>query len=179
MIWSSKMNNKTRRTMGELRFALKRTQSHGFTVTELLVTIAIIAIVAGIAYPSLNRMASNGNLRSAARDIMADIATVKEGAMAYNQQFTIPFDANANTYTLPVFPPKGDGTWTTVTKSPVSFSPGIHLTGVSFGAGSTVTCLSRGTLNQGGNIRLTNSRGSTATIICLVSGRTYVQFTMQ
>ncbi len=173
------MNNKAGRTMGELRFAFKRTPSHGFTVTELLVTIAIIAIVAGIAYPSLNRMASNGNLRSAARDIMADIGTVKEGAMAYNQQFTIPFDTHANTYTVPVFPPKGDGTWTTITKTPASFSTGIQFNGVAFGAGSTITCLSRGTLNQGGNITLRNSRGSTATIICLVSGRTYVQFTMR
>ena len=174
------MNNRAElKKPGSFRLVSKRSQSDGFSVMELLVTIAIIAIVAGIAYPSLNRMASNGYLRSAARDIMADIATVKEGAMAYNQQITIPFDTNANTYTVPVFPPKADGTWTTTTKTPVSFSPGIQLTGVAFGAGSTITCLSRGTLNQGGNITLRNSRGSTATIICLVSGRTYVQFAMQ
>ncbi len=176
------MNDKARRTMGELRFALKRTQSHGFTVTELLVTIAIIAIVAGIAYPSLNRMASNGNLRSAARDIMADIATVKEGAMAYNQQYTIPFNTAANTYTVPDFPPNPDGTMRPpITKSPVSFAPGIQFdpARTAFGAGTTIVLLTRGTLSQGGRIVLTNSRGSTATIICLVSGRTYVQFTMQ
>ncbi len=99
--------------------------------------------------------------------------------MAYNQQFTIPFTPAANNYVVPVFPPKADGTWTTVTKSPGSFSPGIQFTAVTIGTGTTITCLSRGTLNQGGSIKLTNSRGSTATIICLVSGRTYVQFTMQ
>ncbi len=169
------MNNKAGRTMGELSFALKRTQSHGFTATELLVTIAIIAIVAGIAYPSLNRMASNGNLRSAARDIMADITALKERAMAENSGYSVDFNTGANSYTITRL---SDNTVIS-SKSPASFAQGIQLTGVAFGAGSKITCLTRGTLNQGGNITLRNSRGSTATIICLVSGRTYVQFTMQ
>ena len=153
--------------------------ARGFTVMELMVTVAIIAIVAGFGIPAFNRMAVNGNLRTAARDIMGDIANLKEGAMAYNQQLSIGFDTGANSYTLQRLPPNPDGTLTNINKSPASFGQGIQLTGVAFGAGTTVTFLTRGTLQQGGNIVLTNSRGSTATITCNLSGRTYVQFTMQ
>jgi len=142
----------------------------GFTVMELMITVGIILIVAGIAYPSFNRMAVNGNLRTAARDIMSDIAALKERAMAENTQYSITFDPANNRYS---FPGAVNG------KSVSSFGQGIQLAGAAFGAGSTVTFLTRGTLQQGGNITLTNSRGSTATITCLISGRTYVQFAMR
>jgi len=132
--------------------------------------MAIIAVAAGIAYPSFNRMAVNGNLRTAARDIMSDIAALKERAMAENTQYAITFDQANNTYS---FPGMESG------KSLCSSGQGIQLTGVAFGAGTTVTFLTRGTLSQGGNITLTNSRGSTAIIRCNLSGRTHVQFTMQ
>jgi hypothetical protein len=124
-------------------------------------------------------MAVNGNLRTAARDIMGDISNLKEGAMAYNRSLSISFDTGANSYTLQRLPPNADGTVTDINKNPASFGPGIQLAGVAFGAGTTVTFLTRGTLSQGGNIVLTNSRGSTATITCNISGRTYVQFAMQ
>jgi type IV fimbrial biogenesis protein FimT len=144
---------------------------------ELMITMAIIAIVAGIAYPSFNRMAVNGNLRTAARDIMGDISAMKEGAMAHNVQLSMIFNTDANSYTIPRLPP--DNPVVLIAKSPVSFGQGIQLTGAPFGAGTTATFLTRGTLSQGGNISLTNSRGSTAIIRCNISGRTYVQFAMQ
>ena len=158
------------RTSGRIRLLPNKAESRGFTIMELIITIAIIAIVAGIAYPSFSRMAVNGNLRTAARDIMSDIAGLKERAMAENTQYAVIFDTGNNNYS---FPGMASG------KSPASFGPGIQLAGVAFGAGTTVTFLTRGTLSQGGNIVLTNSRGSTATITCNISGRTYVQFAMQ
>jgi Tfp pilus assembly protein PilE len=142
----------------------------GFTTAELVVTLAIIGIVGSIAVPSFNQMGSNGDLRAAARDIMSDIANLKERAMAENANFSITFDKDHNTYT---FPGMASG------KSPVSFGPGIHLTAAAFGGGSTVSFLSRGTLFQGGSILLTNGRGSIATITCNLAGRTYAQFNMQ
>jgi type IV pilus assembly protein PilE len=158
------------RPSGRIRPLPNKAAARGFTLLELMITVAIIAIVAGIAYPSFSRMAVNGNLRSAARDIMGDIANLKERAMAENTGFSIVFDKNTNTYT---FPGMAGG------KSPASFGQGIQLTNAAFGAGTTITFLTRGTPQQGGNIVLTNSRGSTATITCNISGRTYVQFAMR
>ena len=152
-----------------IRLMPKKFTAWGFSVMELMITVGIIAIVAGISYPSFSRMAVNGNLRTAARDIMADIATLKERAMAENTQYSIIFNPGNNNYS---FPGMAAG------KSPASFGQGVQLTKAAFGKGTTITFLTRGTLSQAGNIILTNSRGSTATITCNISGRAYVQFAM-
>ena len=162
--------NNEGRTSGRIRLWPPKAGAGAFSVMELIITMAIIAVAATIAYPSFSRMAVNGNLRTAARDIMSDIAALKERAMAENTQYAITFDQANNTYS---FPGMESG------KSLCSSGQGIQLTGAAFGAGTTVTFLTRGTLSQGGNITLTNSRGSTAIIRCNLSGRTHVQFTMQ
>jgi type IV pilus assembly protein PilE len=170
-IWSTKMNTAAEgRRSRRIRLLPRKAAARGFTILELMITVGIIAIVAGIAYPSLNRMMVNGYLRSAARDIMGDMAALKERAMAENTQYSIVFDPAHNNYSFPGIP---------AGKSPTAFGQGIQLTGAAFGAGTTATFLTRGTLQQGGNVTLVNSRGSTATITCIISGRTYVQFTMQ
>jgi len=146
--------------------------NRGLTVTELIITLALIAIVGAIAMPSFNRMTVNGNLRSAARDIQGRIAYLKGRAMADNTQYTFTFDVANNRYRSSDM--KADE-W----KYASSFGQSIRITSVSFGGGSTVALETRGTLAQAGNIVLANSRGSTATITCNLSGRTYGQFQMK
>jgi hypothetical protein len=91
-------------------------------------------------------------------------------AMAQNQQYDLTFNVGNNTYTVsPVSGLPNGG------KSPASIASDIHIINAPPGILSFYT---RGTLSQpGGNIVLTNSRGSTATITFNLSGRTYVQFT--
>jgi prepilin-type N-terminal cleavage/methylation domain-containing protein len=151
--------------------------SRGFTLIEMIIILGIMAILLTIAYPNFQRYYINGNLRSAARDIMGDISAMKEGAMAHNVQLSMILNKDANSYTIPRLPPGNPVEL--ITKSPASFGQGVQLTGTDFETGNTITFLTRGTLSQGGNISLTNSRGSTATITCNLSGRTYVQFAMQ
>ena len=154
----------------QIRRLPAKAETRGFSILELIVAMGILAIVMAIAYPSYNRMVANGNLRTAARDIQSDIASLKGRAVAENTQYTIFFDTGANSYT---------STGLAAAKSPTSFGQGIQLTAATFGAGSTITFLTRGTLLVAGNIQMVNSRGSTATIVCNISGRTYVQFNMQ
>jgi prepilin-type N-terminal cleavage/methylation domain-containing protein len=149
--------------------------SRGFTLIEMIVILGIMAILLTIAYPNFQRYYINGKLRSAARDIMGDISAMKEGAMAHNVQLSMTFDTGANSYTIPRLPPDG----TLIPKSPASFGQGVQLTGTDFETGNPITFLTRGTLSQGGNIYLTNSRGSTAIIGCNLSGRTFVEFDMR
>lgn len=146
--------------------------NRGLTVTELIITLALIAVVGALAMPSFSRMTVNGNLRSSARDIQGRIAYLKERAMADNTRYTFTFDRANNRY-------RSSDMKAEEWKYASSFGEGIQITYVNFGGGSTVTLETRGTLALAGNIVLANSRGSTATITCNLSGRTYVQFRMQ
>ena len=146
--------------------------TRGLTLTELIITLALIAIVGAIAMPSFNRMAVNGNLRSSARDIQGRMAYLKERAMADSTRYTLTFDEANNCY------------WSSDMEADEwryasSFGPSIQITSVSFGGVSTVAFETRGTLARAGHIVLANSRGSTATITCNLSGRTYVRFQMK
>lgn len=144
----------------------------GFSVLELCITLALIAVVGAMAYPTFQRMAINGNLRTAAREIMGDIALLKERAMAQNTRFSITFEPSNNRY-------RGsdmtEGQW----KCPAMIGRDIQITKAAFGTGKTIVFETRGTIQQAGNIELANGRGSTATIVCNIAGRTYVKFKMR
>ena len=72
----------------------------GFTLVELMVTIALIAIVGAIAIPSYFGYSLNTNLKSAARNIQADFLDLKERAIAESTMYRITFDQSGNTYTI-------------------------------------------------------------------------------
>jgi prepilin-type N-terminal cleavage/methylation domain-containing protein len=144
----------------------------GFTLMEALITISIIIIVSTIAVPQFQRMARNGNLKAAARDIMGDFANMRERAISENQNFSIVFNQAHNNYTVP-----GIAT----PKSPATIAGDTKITNITFpGGGSTLTFQTRGTILPTGTnkITLTNGLGSTATIYVLTAGRIYVQYAL-
>jgi len=105
--------------------------TRGLTLTELIITLALIATVGAVATPSFNRMAVNGNLRSSARDIQGRMAYLKERAMADSTRYTLTFDEANNCY------------WSSDMEADEwryasSFGPSIQITSVSFGGVSTV-----------------------------------------
>jgi type IV fimbrial biogenesis protein FimT len=152
------------------KYTLKRNwKARGFTIVELIIAMVVLAILIMIAIPNFHRLTINGNLRTAARDLMADFNALREMAMAQNQQYDLTFNVGNNTYTVNPASGLPNGG-----KSPASIASDIHITSAPLGLLSFYT---RGTLSQNGSVVLTNSRGSTATITCNLSGRTYVQFT--
>ena len=144
-------------------------KARGFTIVELIIAIVILAILIMIAIPSFQRLAINGNLKTAARDLIADFNALREKAMAENQQYDLTFNVGGNTYTVSPASGLPNGV-----KSPASVASDIHLDPATSLA--TVSFYTRGTLSQAGSVVLRNSRNSTATITCNLSGRTYVQF---
>jgi Tfp pilus assembly protein FimT len=142
----------------------------GFSLVELFTTLALISITTGIGYPLLQRFSLNGNLRSAARDIIGDFAALRQKALAESTSFSMTFDVAGNRYS---FPGVSEG------KTPANFGKDIRITRAAFGTIPTVTFLSRGTIHGAGSVTLTNGRGSTARITCNISGRAYVRFTMR
>ena len=144
---------------------------NGFSLTELMVTIALFTILCLMAIPQFLRFAENGNLRSATRDITSDIMNMRETALARGAQCRITFNTGANNYILTT--PDGN-----MTKTPSNFIPDIVITEAHFGGGTTMRCEQRGTASMG-HVKLRNARGSTATITVNITGKTYATFTMQ
>jgi len=157
----------------------------GFTLVEILIVIFIIVTVTAIAIPQFQRMAVNGNLRSAARDMMGDFANLRERALSGdatlgNRMYRISLNPAVQSYQLQqcTTPGSSCSTWSTLQiKNFTSFGNGI-----GFNAGNTnptnYIFQTRGTITSG-SIVLQNSRGSTATITVLTAGRIFVEFALQ
>lgn len=148
----------------------------GFSLVELLVVVALIAIVATFAVPLWQNYSANSNLKAAAREVMADLSDAKQRAVEENLDvYRMTFNVAGNSYTL------SRAAVTVWTKSLAGFGNGISIDSGSppdFSGGSVVSFRKRGTLSPG-NLRLKNAPGSTATITVNITGRTYVQFNMQ
>ena len=140
-----------------------------FTLIELIITIAIVAVCSTIAGLHLHAYTTNKKLESAARDIVSDFFIYKERAVSENTTYQITFDVTGNSYTIQ------SGTSAAITKRLASFGPDIEILNASFGSGQTVHFLARGTVSPFGNIKLKNSRASKATIKVNITGRTYVK----
>jgi prepilin-type N-terminal cleavage/methylation domain-containing protein len=142
----------------------------GFTLVELMIAIAVLAIVATIGGLNLHAFTLNRNLKSAAREIVSDFFVYRARAVSEGKTYRIAFDIDGSSYTIQ------PGTSTPVTKSPLAFGSDIRIIDANFGGGQTVNFLARGTVSPFGNIKLKNSRQSNATIKVNITGRTYVKF---
>ena len=76
------------------------TNKNGFTLTELMVTMAIIGIAAGIAVPSYLSYVPHLRLNSAARDLMSDLRYTRSLAVGENKQYKVVFDAANESYAI-------------------------------------------------------------------------------
>ena len=144
--------------------------ARGFTLMEMVITLALFGILLAIAIPSLQSYAVNENLRTAARDLMADFAMAKERAISEDNNYTISFNPGDNQYTI------ASGV-NTQTKSLSTYGASIQSIQPPIPAG--VTFQTRGTIDPAGGLTLTNPRGSTAAINWNAAGKAYAQFVMR
>ncbi|MBN2516131.1 MAG: type II secretion system protein [Deltaproteobacteria bacterium] len=149
----------------------------GFSLIEMLIVCAIIAVLSLITVPAFLRYTANANLKSAVREVSSDILRQKEQAISRNLEQKIVFNTGSESYTLQEEIAGGGGWTNQQTKLLKSFGSNIDITGTTFGA-NTITFQTRGTASMG-TLTLTNNRGSTATITINITGRTYVAYNMQ
>jgi type II secretion system protein H len=146
----------------------------GFSLVELMIVIAIIGILSTVAIFGWQGYQNNVNLKTAAAEVMADIASSKQRAVSEGINYCIQFTDGSPNYTINatscIAPTQ------TQTRNLTSFGAGLTISNTNFNL-DRVSFLPRGTLSSNtGDINLANSKGSTATITINITGRAHVSF---
>lgn len=149
-----------------MRIKLKlRGTEKGFSLIEMLIVMAIMAILAGIAIPMLSVMVPDYKLKQAAQDLYSNLQNAKMEAVRTNGKKSVNFAADSYSYL------KTDGTTVTVTLA--SYGHGIafgkgdssDMPGIGAYAGSIAQFNNRGMGVTEGCVYLTNSK-KTAFAVC-------------
>lgn len=72
----------------------RRARSAGFTMVELMVSIAIVSVLAGIALPSLGDMMAARRVNSAAQTLAATLKTAQNEAIRRNRMVEVVFTSS-------------------------------------------------------------------------------------
>jgi prepilin-type N-terminal cleavage/methylation domain-containing protein len=79
---------------------LAAARSAGYTLLEMVMVLAIVAIVAAMAWPRFAPATARYRAEMAARRAAADLEWIRRRARAAGSSRTVTFDANAGTYTV-------------------------------------------------------------------------------
>ena len=159
---------------------VKVTKIKGFSLIEMMIVIALMAIVASMASLTWQHYVNNANLRTAARELVTDMAQTKQkstGEMVH-YHITITTGTPGN-YTIEKWNANNTAKISDVaTKIPTDFGAGLSIYSTTYSS-NIINFQPRGTIPFGGKVVLQNSIGSNATIESNTTGRTYVTFAMQ
>ena len=72
----------------------------GFTLTELMIAIAIFGIICAIAVPGFTRWLPDNYLKSAARGLFSDMQLARVGAIKNGTEWAIVFDTASDRYLI-------------------------------------------------------------------------------
>ena len=105
--------------------AKQRNSTHkqkGFTLTEVMLVIALIGIASAISYPSISSYINKYNFRAASREVLTTTMQSRSNAVRDNDSWRVEFDHPNNSFNL--LNPAGD---VRVTHSLASYGNGIRL----------------------------------------------------
>jgi type IV fimbrial biogenesis protein FimT len=139
-------------------------KNSGYTITELIVTIAVIAILASLAIPNFIAWLPNYRLRSGAEEIQSTLQFARLTAIKRNATAKVTFDIANETYRASV-----GGQAIRGGRMPA----GIDINSASFG-GTSVQFDSRGIANNAGTAVVRNNLGRAKTITVYITGNSRI-----
>jgi len=156
-------------------------KKNGFSLIELLIVIAILGIVLGIAGPNFIKYRENSNLKEVARDFSSDFLLYKQRASAENIHYRISFNMVANSYSVLKETALNSNIFNNVVTKQVGGDKPVVITAIGgFGGNSFVDLQPRGTASAAGSLTLMHTnRLSTSTIALNVMGRTNVTYSLK
>ncbi|MBW2650372.1 MAG: GspH/FimT family pseudopilin [Deltaproteobacteria bacterium] len=139
----------------------KNTNSKGFTLIELMIVIAIIAILAGIAAPNFQTYMAQRRLNGAARQVMTNLMEARSKAVSFNQKVKVFFKSDQEKVHEYEIWNDADGNGTVADNEGDDIELDIHpdYHDVTFSASADPVFQARGTA-MGSTITLTNSSGT-------------------
>ncbi len=141
--------------------------SKGFSMLELMVTIAIVAIVSAIAIPSFIKWLPDYRLRGAATDLFSNMQWARMYAIKQNKSCAVFFSVANNQYYIGTDSGvTGDWTQVVVTNPPKLVQLGSYNSGVQFGKGNATAPVGGGSFgNMVSYLYTSPTTGATATIL--------------
>jgi len=148
-------------------------KNSGFTLVELMVTMAIIAIVSAIAIPGYMSWLPNYRLKSAVLDLEGNIQWTRLQAIKYNQTWAVAFNQATGIYYI-LSDSGVNGFWDgpgmsadndTIVKTVnlADYNAGVNITAVTATAvGTAFVFTNRGIAGFNYNVDLTNQNNSSA-----------------
>jgi general secretion pathway protein H len=78
----------------------------GFTLLEMLVVLAILALVTTVAMPLLHRPSDTVRLKSTAQEFVAALRATRAAAILHNSEATLVIDVSERKFASPVVSPR-------------------------------------------------------------------------
>lgn len=142
----------------------KLSLADGFTLLEILVAMAIFAILAAFAVPQWGALMANYRLNSAARHVATELHGARNRAMAQYRRFKLVFDS-PTTYTIQKEQTPGEEDYTAI-----SGSKSLPL-GITAVFNNTPVFQTRGNASPGATITLSSSASETKEVVVSLTGR--------
>jgi type IV fimbrial biogenesis protein FimT len=148
--------------------------SRGFTLIEMLVTVAVIMVMTAAAVPLAQSTIAQFRLRAAASSVTGIIQSTRFQAISSGYQYKVAFDKTTHSYQVSS-DPTGSGTFTNVGGA-IPFTAGS--TPVGLGANATLQLSPSGKVSfiTGASPLLLTLKGKTGTVSVTTYGNLSVTY---